>query len=98
MTIRSRIPPHTSPLGRHGREVAASISDQNKGKIHQLFERSFDCMEITSQHFFLQKLSYMHSNPCSGVWHLVENPVDYEHSSAKFYLSGEQANFFIKVE
>ena len=73
---------------------AVSISDKKKGKIHQVFERSFDCKEITSQHFFLQKLSYMHSNPCTGVWHLVKNPVDYQHSSAKFYISGEQGKYF----
>ncbi|HEV8079902.1 MAG TPA: hypothetical protein VGP43_04265 [Chitinophagaceae bacterium] len=73
---------------------AVNSSDKNKGKIHQVFERSFDCKEITSQHFFLQKLSYMHSNPCAGVWHLVKNPVDYEHSSAKFYISGEKGKYF----
>ena len=27
-------------------------SDKDKGKIHQVFERSFDCKEITSHHFF----------------------------------------------
>ena len=32
---------------------AVTISDKKKGKIHQVFERSFDCKEITSQHFFL---------------------------------------------
>ncbi len=66
---------------------AVSKSDKGKGKIHQVFERSFDCKEITSQYFFNQKLSYVHNNPCSGVWKLVENPVDYVHSSAKFYLT-----------
>ena len=73
-------------------------SDRDKGKIHQVFERSFDCKEITSHHFFLQKLSYMHDNPCSGVWNIVKNPADYEHSSAKFYLSGEQGVYLIKDE
>ena len=77
---------------------AVTSSDKNKGKIHQVFERSFDCKEITSQHFFLQKLSYMHNNPCSGVWNLVKNPVDYKHSSAKYYSSGEQGEYFIKDE
>ena len=71
-------------------------SDRNKGKIHKVFERSFDCKEITSDHFFLQKLSYMHNNPCSGVWDIVKNPVDYEHSSAKFNISGEQGVYLIK--
>ena len=28
---------------------------------------------IANQHFFLQKLSYMHNNPCGGVWNLVNN-------------------------
>ena len=35
---------------------AVSISDKNKGKIHHVFERSFDCKEITSQHFFQHKV------------------------------------------
>ncbi len=74
---------------------AVSKSDKDKGKIHQVFERSFDCKEITSQYFFNQKLSYMHNNPCSDIWKLVENPVDYVHSSAKFYLTGEQGIYSI---
>jgi len=35
---------------------AVNISDKNKGKVHQVFERSFDCKEITSQHFFVQSI------------------------------------------
>ncbi len=74
---------------------AVSRSDKDRGKIHQVFERSFDCKEITNQHFYLQKISYVHNNPCSGVWNLVENPVDYIHSSAKYYANGEQGIYFI---
>ena len=74
---------------------AVYTSDKQKGKIHQVFERSFDCKEITSQHLFMQKLSYIHNNPCSGDWKLVENPVEYVHSSARFYLSGEQGVYLI---
>lgn len=73
-------------------------SDKNKGKIHQVFERSFDCKEITSQHFFLQKLSYMHNNPCTGVWDMVKTPSEYKHSSAKYYISGEQGVYLINDE
>ena len=36
---------------------AVTKSDKDKGKLHQVFERSFDCKEITSQYFFTQKLS-----------------------------------------
>jgi REP element-mobilizing transposase RayT len=77
---------------------AVISSDRDKGKIHQVFERSFDCKEITSNHFFLQKLSYMHNNPCSGIWDLVKSPSDYEHSSAKYYISGEQGECMVKDE
>ena len=73
---------------------AVTKSDKDKGKLHQVFE-SCDCKEITSQYFFIQKLSYIHNNPCSGAWKLVENPVDYVHSSAKFYLTGEQGIYLI---
>jgi hypothetical protein len=37
-----------------------------------------------------QKLSYMHNNPCSGIWNLAISPVEYHHSSAKFYATGKQ--------
>jgi putative transposase len=46
---------------------AVISSDKDRGKKHQVFERSLDCKSITTQHFFLEKLSYIHSNPCSGV-------------------------------
>lgn len=77
---------------------AVSSSDKDRGKIHQVFERSFDCKEITNQHFYMQKLSYIHNNPCSGVWKLAESPVDYIHSSAKHYATGEQSNYLIGDE
>ena len=32
----------------------------------------------------------MHMNPCTGKWMLAENPFAYEHSSAQFYIGGEQ--------
>ena len=57
-------------------EDAVIISDKDRGKKHQVFERSFDCKPTTSERFFLEKLNYIHNNPCSGVWKLVENPVD----------------------
>ncbi len=43
----------------------------------------------------LQKLDYMHDNPCNGKWKLVESPVDYIHSSAKYYLANEQGVYAI---
>ncbi len=35
-----------------------------------------------------QKLDYIHANPVSGKWSLVDDPVDYPHSSLSFYAKG----------
>jgi hypothetical protein len=56
----------------------------------RVFEQSFDWKECSSDRFIDQKLDYMHDNPCRGVWRLAASPVDYLHSSAKFYLTGDQ--------
>ena len=37
-----------------------------------------------------------HINPCKGKWNLCKLPEQYQHSSAKFYLTGEQG--FYKVD
>lgn len=30
-----------------------------------------------------------YSNPCRGMWSLCRDPTEYIHSSAKFYMTGE---------
>ena len=37
---------------------AVTASDKDRGKKHQVFERSFDRKLITANHFFLDKLNY----------------------------------------
>ena len=61
---------------------------QNK-KLHEVWELSFDWKDCRSNDFIYQKLDYMHLNPCTGKWQLTINPIEYLHSSAKFYLTGE---------
>jgi REP element-mobilizing transposase RayT len=65
-----------------------SNSDCKRGKLHQVFEPSFDAKECIRDAFIDQKLSYMHDNPCKGAWNLAHGPSDYLHSSALFYLTG----------
>ena len=50
----------------------------------------FDRKDCRSNDFIYKKLDYMHSNPMAKKWTLCDNPVEYVHSSAKFYISGEQ--------
>jgi len=43
-----------------------------------------------------QKLNYIHENPVSGKWKLVDDYVSYDHSSAGFYELGETTNYPVK--
>ena len=70
--------------------MGVNWTDLKKGKIHEVFEPSFDCKECYSIDFIQQKLDYMHDNPCKEKWNLVQNPIDYIHSSARLYETGEQ--------
>ena len=64
-------------------------TEKKEGKIHGVFETSFDWKECRTEKFIQQKLNYIHWNPCKGN-KLVELPEQYIHSSAKFYITGEQ--------
>ena len=64
--------------------------DRERNKKHEVWEDSFDWKLCRSNEFMIQKLDYMHNNPCSGKWELVQTPENYEHSSAKYYLTGDQ--------
>ena len=70
-----------------------NTTDRKRGKLHEVFEPSFDWKECKSNKFIDQKLSYIHSNPCRGKWDLVKEEFEYEHSSAKYYAMGEQGAY-----
>ena len=71
-------------------EKGVNNSDKKRGKLHEVWEDSFDWKECFNWKMIVQKLDYMHKNPCKGKWALVENPADYIHSSAGFYITGVQ--------
>ena len=64
-------------------------------KLHDVGKLSFDWKYCDSLHFIKQKLNYMHDNPCTGKWHLCESPVEYTHSSAKYYLAGKDGFYIV---
>jgi len=49
--------------------------------------------ECGTEKFIQQKLDYIHFNPCKAK--LVELPEQYEHSSAKYYYTGEQGIYTV---
>jgi REP element-mobilizing transposase RayT len=69
------------------------MQEKLRGKVHEIFKRSFDWRECVSKRFTLQKLNYIHNNPCQGKWHLASKPELYVHSSAKYYATGVQGEY-----
>ncbi len=70
-------------------------NEKQKNKIHNAFQPSLDIKKIVTEKFIRQKLNYMHKNPVSGKWKLVDDYLDYEHSSARFYDLGEKGVYKI---
>lgn len=64
-------------------------------KLHEVWKLSFDWKYCNSPAFVEQKLNYMHDNPCKGKWNLCSSPIDYIHSSAKYYLAGEDGFYIV---
>jgi REP element-mobilizing transposase RayT len=81
-------------LSTLSKNVEAKRKANNKQ--HEVWELSFDWKYCNSYKFVKQKLDYVHNNPCSGKWNLCESPVDYLHSSAKYY-AGEPGNYAIDM-
>lgn len=64
-------------------KMNARVKDMAK---HKVFEDRYDSLLIQSEKFFLEKLNYIHKNPCSGKWDLATSPEYYRHSSASNYF------------
>ena len=63
--------------------------------MHEVWEESFDWKICETAEFAYQKLIYMHNNPCGGKWKLVEDITKYEHSSARYYITGKHAGYIV---
>ena len=70
----------------------ASMVERRRNKLHQLWQGTFDVKECWTEKFILQKLNYMHFNPCTKKWQLCEKYYDYLHSSAAYYELGKRDN------
>ena len=57
-------------------------------RVYQFWEREPMVKECRTHRFFLQKLNYIHLNPCQPKWNLALIPENYQWSSASFYESG----------
>ena len=71
-------------------------AERKRNKHHEVWQGTFDVKECRTEAFILQKLNYIHFNPCHDRWRLVEKPAEYEHSSAAFYQSGKQGKVTVR--
>jgi len=60
---------------------------------YQFWERMPMVKECWNEAFMLQKLNYIHANPCQPHWNLAAMPEDYKWSSAAFYETNNPADF-----
>ncbi len=65
--------------------AGVQLKERSKGKKHQVFRLSFDAKEITTEKSLIEILDYIHYNPVQKKWRLVDDYVEYPHSSATFY-------------
>ena len=76
-------------------ESGVCAKDKSRGKKHEVWQGAFDVKECRTEKFILQKLHYIHNNPCTERWKLVNSPIDYKHSSARFYICGKHAGYAV---
>ena len=69
-------------------EFFAQRPDHDARKQHQIWQ-PIQAKNIWSEAFLRQKLAYIHNNPTTERWTLVEDRADYVYSSACFYDRGE---------
>ena len=74
-------------------EKGVTATGSSRGKKHEVWEESFDWKYCETTAFAYQKLIYMHNNPCTGRWNLAKDAMAYEHSSARYYISGKHAAY-----
>ena len=53
---------------------------------HVIFREWFDSKIMENRGLFMEKLKYIHNNPCAKHWDLAKNPEWYKHSSASNYI------------
>ena len=66
-------------------KIFSEKADIGNNAKHKIFKERYDSQVIESRKYFLQKLNYIHNNPCYEKWKLVKNPEDYKYSSASNY-------------
>ncbi|QCK17092.1 transposase [Mangrovivirga cuniculi] len=65
-------------------------------KSYEFWQRDPLAVPVYSIDVINQKLDYIHNNPVTENYALVQNPADYKYSSARYYLEGINEFSFLK--
>jgi len=74
--------------------VSYRISAINKN--YEFWQRDSLAVHLYSSNVAYQKLDYLHNNPTTDRWSLVDEPSNYLYSSASFYENSETQFKFLK--
>jgi len=66
--------------------LASKVARPEK-QSHKAWEDGYNAKDVVSETFLLQKMEYIHNNPCQPHWQLSQTPEGYIWSSALFYLT-----------
>jgi len=79
-------------LSAEGNDKVLEVLKQEGERVKQkykVWEDGYDARDVFSTKFLLQKMDYIHHNPCQPQWKLAETPEQYLWSTAGFYLDGK---------
>ncbi|OFX24890.1 MAG: transposase [Bacteroidetes bacterium GWA2_31_9] len=83
-------------LEKNHPSVLSSFASERKDRKYQFWQdRSYN-KQMFNRKVLEQKLEYIHNNPLSKKWNLVEKPDEYKFSTAKFYLENIDDWGFVK--
>lgn len=77
-------------------EKFAASAKKTRGAKHRVFEPRYDAKLLDNERMILQKLQYIHNNPCKEYWQLASTPEGYRHSSAVNY-TGEKGRYDVEI-
>lgn len=68
-------------------DMIKKITVDLKDRKLQVWKRNSISIDVYNEKFLLQKLNYIHNNPCQPKWEPGAHPYDYLYSSAKYYYN-----------
>lgn len=73
------------------------FNSERKDRHHKFWKLKSQSTHIKHLNIFIQKINYIHNNPCKGQYKTVQTPEDYLYSSAKSYSNQERNFSFLDI-